>query len=102
LYFNIRQSALLNEEQKLMIQQKHIHKISSDGVLKLMAQAARTQLQNKQKVQAKFIALIVETFTPEKQRKATAVPQKSIAQRLLNKKLRAKKLSERKIKFTED
>jgi hypothetical protein len=67
-----------------------------------MAQAARTQLQNKQKVQAKFIALIVETFTPEKQRKATAVPQKSIAQRLLNKKLRAKKLSERKIKFTED
>jgi hypothetical protein len=53
-------------------------------------------------VQAKFIALIVETFTPEKQRKATAVPQKSIAQRLLNKKLRAKKLSERKIKFTED
>jgi hypothetical protein len=85
-----------------MIQQKHIHKISSDGVLKLMAQTARTQLQNKQKVQDKFIALIVETFTPEKQRKATSVPQKSIAQRLLNKKLRAKKLSERKIKFTED
>ncbi|MFN7846826.1 MAG: alternative ribosome rescue aminoacyl-tRNA hydrolase ArfB [Bacteroidota bacterium] len=102
LYFNIRECALLTEEQKLMIQQKHIHKISSDGVLKLMAQTARTQLQNKQKVQDKFIALIVETFTPEKQRKATSVPQKSIAQRLLNKKLRAKKLSERKIKFTED
>jgi ribosome-associated protein len=102
LYFNIHQSVLLSTHQKAILLQKHANKISSDGVLKLMAQAARTQLQNKQKVQAKFIALIVETFTPEKQRTATLVPQKSIAQRLLNKKLRAKKLAERKVKFSED
>lgn len=102
LYFNVDQSAFLNEEQKQLLYHKHAHKISSDGILKLIAQAARTQLENKQKVQAKFVYLIMETFTPQKQRTATRVPQKSKAQRLLSKKLHAQKIANRKVKFGED
>jgi len=99
LYFNIETSNLLTEEQKVLLHNCHKHKISNDGVLKLMAQAARTQLENKQKVQSKFLHLIVETFTPQKSRTATHVPKKSKAQRLLNKKLHAQKISNRKVKF---
>jgi ribosome-associated protein len=102
LYFNVNQSVLLNEEQKQILHHKHVHKISSEGVLKLIAQAARTQLENKQKVQAKFVHLIIDTFTPQKIRTETKVPQKSKAQRLLNKKLQSKKLANRKVSFSED
>jgi ribosome-associated protein len=102
LYFNVNQSALLNEEQKLKLHQLHAHKISSDGVLKLIAQAARTQLENKQKVQAKFVHLIVDAFTPQKIRTATKVPQKSKAQRLISKKLHAQKIANRRVNFGED
>ena len=102
LYFNIDQSAFLNEEQKLKLREAHAHKISSEGVLKLIAQAARTQLVNKQKVQAKFVHLIIDVFTPQKLRTATKVPQKSKAQRLLSKKLHGQKLANRKVKFGDD
>ena len=102
LYFSINQSALLNEEQKLKLHLAHAHKISSEGVLKLIAQAARTQLENKQKVQAKFVYLIIDVFTPKKLRTATKVPQKSKAQRLISKKLHAQKIANRKVKLSED
>jgi ribosome-associated protein len=102
LYFNIEQSVLLNQEQKLKLHQLHEHKISSDGVLKLIAQAARTQLANKQTVQQKFIHLIIDAFMPQKSRTATKVPQKSKAQRLLSKKIHAQKIANRKVNFKED
>ncbi len=102
LYFNVNQSALLTEDQKLKLHQLHAHKISGDGVLKLIAQAARTQLENKQKVQVKFIYLIIDAFTPQKIRTATKVPQKSKAQRLLSKKMHAQKIANRKVSFRED
>ena len=102
LYFNIDQSALLSNEQKLKLHQLHIHKISSEGVLRLIAQAARTQLENKQKVQVKFVYLIVDAFTPQKSRTATKVPQKSKAQRLISKKFHAQKIANRKVNFGDD
>ena len=102
LYFNVNDSVLLSDVQKTRLHQLHMHKISSEGVLKLVAQAARTQLENKQKVQAKFVHLIIDTFTPQKIRTETKVPQKSKAQRLLNKKLQSKKLANRKVSFSED
>lgn len=102
LYFNITASVQITDEQKQLLIQQHAHKISQDGVLKLIAQNARTQLENKQKVQAKFVHLIIECFTPQKQRTATKVPQKSKVQRLLNKKLHAKKIANRKVNFNSD
>lgn len=102
LYFNIADSVLLNEDQKLRLNQLHKHKISNEGILKLSAQTARTQLENKQRVQTKFVHLIIESFTPQKQRTATKVPEKSKALRLLNKKIHAKKIANRKIKFNDD
>jgi ribosome-associated protein len=102
LYFNVNQSVLLTEEQKLKLRSVHAHKISSEGLLKLIAQAARTQLENKQKVQSKFVHLIINVFTPQKLRTATKVPQKSKAQRLLNKKFHAQKIANRKVRLGDD
>ena len=102
LYFNVNASTLLSDEQKAMLNKRHAHKISSDGVLKIIAQAARTQLENKQKVQAKFVILIVDALTPQKLRTATRVPQKSKAQRLISKKLHAQKIANRKVSFGDD
>ena len=102
LYFNVNASLVLNDEQKAKLHQLHTHKISSEGILKLIAQAARTQLENKQKVQVKFVYLIIDAFTPQKIRTATKVPQKSKAQRLLSKKLHAQKIANRKVNFGDD
>jgi ribosome-associated protein len=102
LYFNVDESVLLDDEQKCILHLKHAHKISSEGTLKLIAQAARTQLENKQKVQAKFVLLIIDAFTPQKVRTATKVPQKSKAQRLISKKLHAQKIANRKVRFGDD
>jgi ribosome-associated protein len=102
LYFSIATSTLLNDSQKALLLENHKHKISSDGVLKLIAQAARTQLENKQKVQSKFVHLIIDTFTPQKLRTATKVPQTSKVQRLLSKKMHAKKIANRKVNFDVD
>jgi ribosome-associated protein len=102
LYFNVNNSVLLTDEQKFKLKQLHVHKISTEGELKLMSQAARNQLENKHKVQTKFLHLIVEAFTPKKIRTATKVPKKSKVQRLISKKIHAQKIANRKVKFGED
>lgn len=102
LYFNVTTSVLLSEEQKALLHERHSHKMSREGVLKLIAQAARTQLENKQKVQVKFVHLIMASFTLKKLRTATRVPQKSKAQRLISKKLQGQRIANRKVQFGED
>lgn len=99
LYFNISASIQLSDEQKQLLIQQNTNKINSEGVLKLIAQNARTQLENKQDVQSKFVHLIIACLTPQKKRTATKVPQKSKVQRLLNKKLHSKKLANRRVDF---
>ena len=102
LYFDIPNSAILDTEQKQILSAHLGSKLSNDGILKLISQAGRSQFDNKSKVQQKFVQLIVYALTPQKMRTATKIPKKSVAQRLLNKKLIGQKKQNRKGNFNTD
>jgi ribosome-associated protein len=68
-------SALVTEEQKILIQGKLSTKITNEGYLLVKSQTARTQLENKQQVIKKMNQLInnaVEKAAPRKATKPTA------------------------------
>src|ERR1700760_2472514 len=49
-YFSIRDSAVLDEQQKAILEKKLAGKISSEGFLQVRSQVHRSQLSNKQEV----------------------------------------------------
>ncbi len=97
LYFNIKDSVILNGEQKELLFEKQKNKISEESILKLVAQSERTQLGNKNVVVKKFIKLLHKTFEIKKKRIATKTPQKEKEKRLRQKKKRALVIGNRKI-----
>jgi len=70
-YFNIRNSALLTDAQKDLLEQKLETKINSEGFLLVKSQAHRSQLENKQEVIEKMQAILERTLIRPKPRKAT-------------------------------
>ncbi len=92
LRFDIVNSVLLSDDEKQLILKKLSSKISGKGVLRLSAQAHRSQIMNKQAVILKLNILLEKAFFTKKKRKATR-PSKSAIQKRLDDK---KKLSEKK------
>ena len=87
--WNIAASAMVNEEQKQLIQQKLFNKINADGILLVKSQESRTQLGNKAIVIAKMNDLINAALTKKKSRIATKVPKAVIEKRINAKKKKA-------------
>lgn len=92
LRFDVRNSNLLTQEQKAVLEDRLRSKLTSDGVLVLSSQEKRSQLANRENVIAKFDRLMARAFTPRKPRKPTKPSKASIEKRLQEK----KKLSEKK------
>ncbi len=99
LSFDVGNSTVLDEVQKLLIQEKLTNRISKEGILQVIEDSDRSQHANKEKAIKKFNALLVKAFTPKKKRKKTAIP-KAVKEKRLNdkkkrsevKKVRAKNL----------
>lgn len=89
LDFDIRNSRLLTEEQKTVLISKQAARISTDGILQIVAQAERSQLRNKKAAVEKFRELIEASFAVQKKRKATKIPKAVKEKRLLAKKRKA-------------
>jgi ribosome-associated protein len=85
LRFDVTQSAVLTPEEKDTVLRKLASYITNEGVLILMAQDKRSQLQNKEAVIAKFEKLIAKAFVRKKMRKATK-PSKGAVQKRINQK----------------
>jgi ribosome-associated protein len=86
-YFSIRNSALLSEEQKLLLEQKLSARINADGFLQVRSQVHRTQLANKEEVIRKMQALIEAGLKKKKPRIATK-PSKASRDRRIGQKKR--------------
>jgi ribosome-associated protein len=71
LRFDIPNSALLTELQKEKLYQRLASKLTTENVLILYHQTERSQFANKEKVIAKFDALIRKAFEEQKKRRAT-------------------------------
>lgn len=85
-YFSIRQSALLDEEQKGRLEQKLAAKINGDGFLQVRSQVHRSQLANKEEVIRKMNLLIEQGLKREKKRVATRPTRASKEKRVEGKK----------------
>lgn len=90
LHFDVRRSPSLTVLQKSLISRKLKTRINKEGVLYLYAQRASTQALNRADVLEKFCRLLHEALAPRKIRKKTRVSQRSIEQRLDQKKRRGK------------
>jgi len=95
-YFSIRSSALLNQEQKDVLEHKLSAKINADGLLQVKSQVHRTQLGNKAEVIRKMHLLIGQALRKEKKRIATKPSTAVRERRLENKKRQAQTKEGRK------
>ena len=66
-YFHVRNSALLSETQKAILERKLANKINSEGWLQVRSQVHRSQLANKQEVVRKMEALVAAALKKEKE-----------------------------------
>ncbi|MHA4736396.1 alternative ribosome rescue aminoacyl-tRNA hydrolase ArfB [Dyadobacter sp. MSC1_007] len=96
LRFDIVNSQLLTEEEKLTLTEKLSGKLTNDKVLVLYHQTERSQLANKDKVVEKFYRLIVQAFTVQKKRRPTKPTLASKLERLKGKQRNATIKSMRK------
>ena len=85
-YFPIRDSSILTEEQKAVIERKLAGKMNADGSLQVRSQVHRSQLANKQEVIRKMQVLIEQALRKEKRRVATKPSTSSKEKRIESKK----------------
>jgi len=96
LRFHVASSTLLSDEEKILLIEKLLKKINSEGELILVSQTERSQMKNKEKVIEKFYSLLTRALTPRKKRKPTKPSQASKEERLEEKRKQAEKKERRK------
>lgn len=85
-YFDIGESQILTDEQKLVIIEKLSNRINNEGMLFVKSQTYRTQLENKDEVVRKINELVVKALEKKKKRKPTKISKAAKEKRLDGKK----------------
>jgi ribosome-associated protein len=94
--WDIAASQLVNDEQKLLLQEKLANRLTSDGIVLVKSQVERSQLGNKQRVIKKMNHLIELALEKKKARIATKTPKAVKEKRLEHKKTRSEVKQNRK------
>lgn len=102
LYFDVRASGSLTDEQKSVILGKLKNYADKDGILKLSSQSERSQIMNKNEVKKKFAELIAKAFRKVKKRGKTSPTAASRIERLNRKKIVSVKKTFRRKDFEFD
>ncbi|MCG9880994.1 MAG: aminoacyl-tRNA hydrolase [Bacteroidia bacterium] len=85
LFFNVRLSSFLKEEEKELILKKLSNIVVDNDVIQVSSQADRSQLANKQDALRKLLKLINKCFEHAKIRKASSPTKSSIQKRKASK-----------------
>jgi ribosome-associated protein len=93
--WNIGTSQLFSEEQKLLLQEKLMNRISKEGLVLVRSQIHRTQLANKEEVIEKFNQLVAKALEKKKARIATKPSKAMKERRLESKRINSQKKQER-------
>ncbi len=93
LRFDLVNSELLTDEQKETLQKKLASRLTSEGVLIVVSQESRSQLENKEIAVQKFYELIRNALKPVKKRKPTRPTKASEEERLQRKRIQSEKKS---------
>jgi len=84
--WQVASSALVSEEQKMLIAQKLQNKITDEGYLLVKSQSERSQLGNKRQVITKMNQLVGNALVKQKPRRATKPTKASKEKRIETKK----------------
>jgi len=91
LRFSIIDSDRLSLEEKNVLLEKLINKVTISGELILVSQAERSQFGNREIVLSKFYELLAKTLTPAKKRRPTKPTRVSKEKRLNSKRINSEK-----------
>jgi ribosome-associated protein len=89
LFFNVRYSAALSMQQKIVLQKKLRSKLTEDGELRIVVSDTRSQIRNKEIAIQRFLALIKKELIIPKKRKPTKPTRASVQRRLEGKSKKA-------------
>jgi ribosome-associated protein len=95
LWFDVAASALFSDEEKARILSRLASFITDDGYLQLTCDEQRSQLQNKQTVIERAIAMLEKSLVVAKPRKRTKPSKAGMEKRLEEKHRQSAKKSER-------
>lgn len=87
LTFDLKNSKILSEEQKILLQTKLASRLTSDQLLILNCDEDRSQLKNKAIIIKRFLSIIADGLRVPKTRKATKIPKSVIRKRIKDKKM---------------
>src|SRR5947209_8261660 len=73
-YFNIADSGLLSEEQKILVKEKLANRITDEGLLQVKSQTERSQLSNKEEVIRKMNSLVNQSLMRPKKENLQSHP----------------------------
>ena len=100
-YFDIANSGILSEEQKVIITQKLSNRINAEGMLLVKSQVHRSQLGNKEEVIEKMNVLIADALKRQKKRVPTRPGKQARERRIEQKKKGSEiKAGRKKIRYT--
>ena len=86
LRFSIKDSELFSEIEKEKIKTALSKQLIDDDSLRITCQEHRSQLKNKATAVKKFVEVLQEVFTEQKERKPSAIPVEIVKKRLATKK----------------
>lgn len=99
LRFNIKNSELLNDDEKELLFRNLKTKINKDGILQIVSQKSRSQVKNKKNCIIKFHEILEEALKIPKKRTKTKRSRKSVLKRLEQKSKHSEKKERRKKDF---
>ena len=95
LWFDVASSSLKSDEEKTRILARLSSAITDDGCLQLSCDEQRSQLQNKQSVIERALAMLEKALVKPKPRKRTQPSKATVEKRLEEKRRQSLKKSER-------
>jgi len=96
LFFDVANSPSLSETQRERVLAEIKTYIDGEGVLRLVSQVSRSQVQNRQEVTARFQELLIQALKPRKRRRGTRVPRAERERRRVEKHRQSEKKQRRK------
>lgn len=96
LNFDLNNSQVFSEEQKVLLLKNLATRLTSEGVLILQSDESRSQHKNKELVIKRFLELIKQGLIVPKKRKPTRTPKSVKLKRLASKKQHSEKKANRK------
>jgi ribosome-associated protein len=99
LLFDINNSALCTEEEKLLLNDKLQTRFNKDGLVQVICDEERSQFLNKEIAVERLIVLLTNALHKPKVRKASKVSKAAKLARLGNKKMQSAKKADRKQNF---